>query len=140
MSMSLDYMGKLVITLVVIGAVVGMISNFRSQIKDTAPDPGTEEDPGLEIIQISAGHSGSVSKVASLITLCYQKSLEKGYKDISCFVARKESGSFNIDKSGLKSQLKKEVQNNTKFKTSTFNRDSLVINYRVRPGKVVVEQ
>lgn len=137
--MSLDYMGKLVIMLIVIGVSVGMIIEFRGQIEDTTPDPGeNNDDPGLEIIQVEK--SNSLSKVADLITLCYQRSLEQGYEDLSCFVARTDSGNFDLESSEIEEQLSEDTAEATEFEASTYDRDSIIIQYEVVSEKVVVEK
>ncbi|MFB6174646.1 MAG: hypothetical protein ABEJ87_01575 [Candidatus Nanohalobium sp.] len=140
MSMSLDYLGKLVIVLVVVAVAIGMITTFREQVEDTKPTPGGDQGPGLEIVKISGGHSNAVSKVANLITLCHQRSLNKGFKDLSCFVARKQSGSFSITPSELKAKLETSVENATTFRASTYDRSSIIINYDARPKKVIVKK
>lgn len=139
MAMSLDYLGKFVIILVVIGVAIGMILTFRNQISDTTPDLD-DEDPGLEIIKVSGSHSNSVAKVSSLIQLCHQRSLEKSYEDIKCFVARKDSGDFNIGKSELEGSLEPDIRNSTTFEANNYDRGSIIINYKSRPQKVLVKK
>jgi hypothetical protein len=139
MAMSLDYIGKLVIMLIVIGVSVGMIMEFRGQIEDTTPDPGSNnDDPGLEIVEVE--ESSSLSKVSDLITLCYQRSLEQGYEDLSCFVARTDSGSFDLESSEIEEQLSEDTAEATEFEASTYDRDSIIIQYDVASEKVVVEK
>lgn len=138
MALSLDYIGKLTIILIVVAVSIGMIVEFRDQIENTTPTTGQpDEDSGLEIVQVEGN---SVTEIANLINLCYQRSLEQGYEDISCFVARKDSGSFDIDSSEIEEQLGEDVAEATQFEASTYNRDSIIIQYRTRPEKVVVEK
>lgn len=139
MAMSLDYMGKLVIMLIVIGVSVGMIMEFRGQVEDTTPDPGGDKgDPGLEIIQVE--QSNSLSKVADLITLCHQRSFEQGYEDLSCFIARTESGSFDLESSEIEGKLSEDAAEAAEFKASNYDRESIIIQYDVTSEKVVVEK
>lgn len=139
MAMSLDYMGKLVIMLIVIGVSVGMIMEFRGQVENTRPDPGGEnDDPGLEIVQVEK--SNSLSKVADLISLCYQRSLEQGYEDLSCFVARTSSGNFDLESSDIEEELTEDTAEATEFEATTYDRDSIIIQYDVASEKVVVEK
>ncbi len=138
MALSLDYLGKLVIVLIVVAVSVGMIMEFRGQIEGTTPDPGNDDDPGLEIVEVAG--SSSTTKVADLITLCHQRSLEKGYEDLSCFVARKKSGNFNLDASTLEEQLEPDVNQSTEFEASTYDRSSIIIQYSVASQKVVVKE
>lgn len=138
MALSLDYIGKLTIILIVVAVSIGMIVEFRDQIENTTPTTGQpDEDPGLEIVQVEGN---SVTETANLINLCYQRSLEQGYEDISCFVARKDSGSFDIDSSEIEEQLEDDVAEATQFEASTYDRDSIIIQYRTRPEKVIVEK
>lgn len=139
MALSLDYLGKLVIVLVAVAVSIGMIIEFRGQIEGATPTPGdNKNDPGLEIVKVSG--SNSLSKVADLITLCHQRSLEKGYEDISCFVARKETGSFNLNSADIQSQLSNDVNQSTEFKASTYERSSIIIQYKVASQQVVVKE
>lgn len=139
MAMSLDYMGKLVVMLIVIAVSVGMIIEFRDEIENTTPDPGGNGgDPGLEIVEVE--ESNSLNKVADLVTLCYQRSLEKGYEDLSCFVARTKSGSFDLESSEIEEELSDDTAEATEFKASTYDRDSIIIKYDVASKKVIVQK
>ncbi|AOV94769.1 hypothetical protein AQV86_02480 [Nanohaloarchaea archaeon SG9] len=139
MAMSLDYIGKLVIILVVIAVSIGMITEFRDQINNTTPTPGNgNDDPGLEIVQVES--SNSLSKVANLITLCHQRSLEQGYEDLSCFIARIDSGSFDLESSEIENELNEDTAEKVEFKASTYDRDSIIIQYEVASQKVIVEK
>lgn len=138
MTLSLDYLGKLTIILIVIAVSIGMIMEFRSQVENTTPTPGSDEDPGLEIVQVE--ETNSINKVASLITLCYERSLDQGYEDFSCFVARKDTGGFDIEASEIENHLEESVSDSTKFKASTYDRDSIIIQYDVNSDKVVVKK
>jgi len=139
MAMSLDYMGKMAIMMIVIAVSIGMIVEFRGQIEETAPDPNpNEQEPGLEIVQINKANS--LTKVSDLITLCHQRSLEQGYKDFSCFVARTNTGSFNLESTEIENKLKQETADATDFKASTYDRDSIIIEYNVKTEKVSVKK
>jgi hypothetical protein len=138
MALSMDYLGKLVIVLVAVAVSVSMIIEFRGQIEGTTPNPGDGEDPGLEIVQVE--ESSSLSKVADLITLCHQRSLEQGYEDISCFVARKNSGDFDLNSTDLQAQLSEDVNQSTEFQASNYDRSSIIIQYKVSTQKVVVKE
>jgi hypothetical protein len=132
-------MGKLVIVLVSIAVAIGMITTFSDQVEDTTPTTD-EEEQGLEIVEVSGPHTKKVSKIADLITLCHERSLEEGFKNLECFVARSESGDFSITKSELESNLPSEIESNTNFLHTNYDRESVIITYEVNPGEVVVEK
>jgi len=139
MAISLDYMGKLVIVMIVVAVSIGIISEFRGQINDNIEGLNQEDDEtGLEIVEVS--DSSPVQKVSDLVSICYQRSLERGFEDFSCFLARKQSGSFNLNKADIENELDDEVNQSTIFEENTYTRDSIVIRYSVTPGKVVVEE
>jgi len=139
MAMSLDYMGKLVIIMVVIAVSIGIITQFRGQIDDNLDNLDQGEDrPGLEIIEISG--PSPVRKISDLVSICYQRSLKRGFEDFPCFLARKDSGSFALDKADLEDNLENEVNQSTVFKQDSYTRDSLVIKYSVKTDKVIVEE
>lgn len=139
MAISLDYMGKLVIVMIVVAVSVGIITQFRGQIDDNIDGLNNGEDEeGLEIIEVS--DSNPEGKISDLITLCYERSLENGFEDFSCFLARKESGDFNINKNDIQNKLDNDVNQSTRFDHNTYGRDSIVIRFSVTPDKVVVEE
>ena len=139
MAISLDYMGKLVIVMIVVAVSVGIITQFRGQINDDIEGLGEgSEEKGLEIVEISG--SSAETKISDLVRLCYERSLERGYESFQCYLARKTSGDFNVDKSDIWDNLEDDVNKSTSFRQDTFDRDSLVIDYSVRSGKVIVDQ
>lgn len=139
MAISLDYMGKLVIVMIVVAVSVGIISEFRGQIDNNLDGLNTGEDKkGLEIIEVSG--ADAEGKVSDLITLCYERSLERGFEDFQCFLARKKSGDFNLNKNDLENRLDDNVNQSTRFEANNYDRDSIVIRYSVSPDKVVVEK
>jgi hypothetical protein len=139
MAISLDYMGKLVIVMIVVAVSVGIITQFRGQINDDIEGLGEgSEEKGLEIVEISG--SSAETKISDLVRLCYERSLERGYESFQCYLARKKSGDFNVDKSDIWDNLEDDVNKSTSFRQDTFDRDSLVIDYSVRSGKVIVDQ
>lgn len=139
MAISLDYMGKLVIVMIVVAVSVGIITQFRGQIDDNLEGITQNDDQeGLEIVEVSSNNAER--RVSDLITLCYERSLERGYEDFSCFLARVESGDFNLDRADLENRVSDEVNQSTSFKQNTYTRDSIVIRYSVTSDKVVVEE
>jgi hypothetical protein len=139
MDMSLDYMGKLVIVMVVVAVSVGIITQFRGQIDDNlgriGGDDQTEE--GLEIIEVSGN---SEVNVADAVRLCYERSLERSYESFECFVVRKSSGFNNLQQSSLESNLRDEVKQSTNFINAPYDGETIVVKYEVPAEKVVVEQ
>jgi|GEM_PF-6937260 hypothetical protein len=139
MAISLDYMGKLVIVMIVVAVSVGIITQFRGQIDDDIGGLGENgNEKGLEIVEVSG--SSAETKLSDLIRLCYQRSLERGYESFQCYLARKKSGDFSVDSSSIWDSLEDDVNESTTFEENTFDRDSLVIDYDVKSGKVVVDQ
>jgi hypothetical protein len=139
MDMSLDYMGKLVIVMVVVAVSVGIITQFRAQIDDNLGRLGDNDqtEEGLEIIEVSGN---SEAKVADAITLCYERSLERSYEPFECFLIRNSSGDFSISSTDLEDRLTDEVEQSTNFKSSNYNMQTIIVKYEVPAEKVVVEQ
>jgi len=139
MAISLDYMGKLVIVMIVVAVSIGIISEFRGQIDNNLDGLNQDEDKeGLEIVEVSG--ADTERKISDLITLCYERSLERGFEDFQCFLARKDSGDFGLNKNNLENRLEDKVNQSTKFEASKYDRESIIIRYAVRPNKVVVEK
>lgn len=131
MALPLDYIGKFVIVLVAVAVGAGIIMSTQSGID--IPMPEGDKGPDSEIVDVG---SNDAEAVGDLIDLCYQHSRDKRHENFVCFMARSETGSFSLSQGAIDSNVDTD---NVDYRSSSYNRETIIIRYSAGSENVVVE-
>jgi hypothetical protein len=93
MALSLDYIGKFVIVLVVLAVAIALIVSMKDDILGNNPIP-EDNDREMQIIKVDPANPAE--RVANLITLCWDDSRENRFENRGCFVVRADGGTFSF--------------------------------------------
>jgi hypothetical protein len=135
MSLALDYMGKFIIVMVVVGVVISILLGMQSDFSQLPFDTGNNNsDTGNNEI-VEASNAGDV---ADFVDICVSDTVD-AVSDLNCFVIRHPDSSFSLDKSSIESEIESEDVE-VKFLDNTYNREIITVRYDVSRDKVVIEK
>jgi hypothetical protein len=135
MSLALDYMGKFIIVMVVVGVVISILLGMQSDFSQLPFDTGNNNsDTGNNEI-VEASNAGDV---ADFVDICVSDTVD-AVSDVNCFVIRHPDSSFNLDKSSIESEIESEDVE-VEFLDNTYNREIITVRYDVSRDKVVIEK
>lgn len=135
MSLALDYMGKFIIVLVVVGVVIGILMGLQSDFGNLPFDTGNNNsDSGSnEIVEAS-----SAGDVADFIDICVSDTVD-AVSDVNCFIIRHPESAFSLDKESIESEIESDGSE-IEFLDDTFDREIITVRYDVSRNLVVIEK
>ena len=86
MSLALDYMGKMIIIIVVIGVVIGLMLTFSADMRDAVASFFFPEQPGNVETEVIERTSFSLSQMKNYIVSCWTKTGEDYNDDAVCYL------------------------------------------------------
>lgn len=133
MSLALDYMGKLVIVLLVVGVVISMLIGFEDQIGEGIPLIEEErEDSGEDIVEVS-----ETSELANMIDICVSETVDN-IRDETCFILRHPEDSYDTTKDEIETYLESDAE--SVILDDSYEREIITVNYDISEDAVVVEE
>ena len=139
---SLEYVAKMIIVLVVVAVVIGMIFAFSDDIKRLWEILLNPNEPEPETYAITVPGPFYASDFANLIETCWvEKSNDYGVDDDRvCFVL---DGSYDGDdvnaETDIISLLDADIASNIVFDADFVNDDVFVVNYIFRDRKIRIK-
>ncbi|MDY6778074.1 MAG: hypothetical protein SVU32_05370 [Candidatus Nanohaloarchaea archaeon] len=142
MALSLDYIGKYVLVLVALAAAIGLIVQFSGDVRSMIPGLNPTDNGGTEpeVVDVTAGSaSAQAQRLGELAQLCYDRYLENPQQSFTCFIARKESGTFSSPSpSAIKNNVKGEAKQMIAVQNTPLNEATVTIEYSLSQNKIVI--
>lgn len=132
MAMSLEYVTRLIILLVVAGVVIGIVTSV-----DIIPPP--DPDPSdTQFVNVSISDKDAQAReIAKLVAGCYDEYWKDADRKM-CFAVRNQHNWKDID-AQIKSNLNSELKNETTVLDSYKGKSSAYIYYEVKGGTSGIE-
>lgn len=137
--MSMEYIIKIMILLVVVTVVIGLIVKFKDEIQVMVKNLFGSNENNHKFPQIIEKNSFSSGEVSAYIEDCYSfmKSLpEDEQEDIICYLLQSNNG-FTITNVTLKSKLSSELEDKVEIITE-FQKDIIKIQYQDIGNEILV--
>jgi len=138
--MSLEYIIKMTILLVVVVVVIGLMLKFSSDLKLTIKKLFGGEKKDVDFPQIIEKNDFSENEVAVYIESCYSTMMslkESEQKDTVCYLLKSGSG-FNFCHIPLPAELNGKVEFNCNSPSGNFNGKSITIKFLDADNKIEV--
>lgn len=136
MSLSLDYIGKLAIVLIVTATIVGIMFSLESDITTLPMIDNLDESSDVEenLVEVSGPE-----QLANFVDICASQTSDS-LSDETCFIVRHESSSFNITdpESEIGNSMETDIED-VDFQND-YNRELVTISYRISDDTIVVEE
>jgi len=137
--MSMEYIIKIMILLVVVAVVISLIVKFKGEIQVMVKNLFGPKENNHKFPQIIEKNSFSSGEVSAYIENCYfsMKSLpEDEQEDIICYLLQSNNG-FSITSAMLRNKLSSELEDKVEI-TTEFQKDIIKIQYQDIGNKILV--
>jgi len=137
--MSIEYIIKIMILLVVVAVVISLIVKFKGEIQVMVKNLFGPKENNHKFPQIIEKNSFSSGEVSAYIENCYfsMKSLpEDEQEDIICYLLQSNNG-FSITSAMLRNKLSSELEDKVEI-TTEFQKDIIKIQYQDIGNKILV--
>lgn len=130
--LSLEFMGRLFIILVVISVVLSIIIGLEGDVLGFF-DQVDDGDPGDEgLVEVQSGE-----QIANFIEICYSEN-SASFEDEDCFMARHPTDSFDLNEGDISEHVDLD-EDNYEFRNGNYDRELIVLRYDFDQDSVVIE-
>lgn len=136
MSLSLDYIGKLAIVLIVTATIVGIMFSLEADISAMPMIDNLDDSRNIEedLVEVSGP-----DQIANFIDICASETSDS-LSDKTCFIVRHQDSSFNITEpeSEIGNSMETDLED-VSFQKE-YTRELVTISYRISDDTIVVEE